>query len=107
MGIASLLEPTFSAGVAGTVLGPVHSFILTYLLRYITKPMSPPVESKFQQGRQATCHTRNPCQPLHVAEGDEGCGGRSRSQIAAKTRRPRLAGRVSLLLLISFYRLGS
>lgn len=74
MGIASLLEPTFSAGVAGTVLGPVPSFVLKYLLRYISKQMSAPVESRFQQGRQTTCHTRNPCQPLRAAEGDEGCG---------------------------------
>lgn len=37
MGITSLLEPTFPAGVPGTVLGIVHSFILKYLLRYISE----------------------------------------------------------------------
>lgn len=35
-GITSLLEPTFPAGVPGTVLGITHSFILKYLLRHIS-----------------------------------------------------------------------
>lgn len=35
VGITSSLAPTFPAGVPGTVLGTVHSFILGYLWRYI------------------------------------------------------------------------